>query len=251
MRKYAFVVLFVFICIHVDAQQNGLYHSLSINPGDYNLADASIDTKLDGKRLGVGYEVMKKDRTRMSTLAINWNGSSINTSSNKYNLNEFSLRFSDGFKIGVNRFGRFNAFVGYGLHLNPSFIKITGKDDRYYTWTTVNTLGIYQSYQYNWNRQSITLDVYVPVVGGASRPDMVTVYPDDVNGLLFDSYSKLELISWDNYKDIEVKLGYHRELTSRWHLNAGAQYRYMELETSLPVNSRLVGVEAGVSFKVR
>lgn len=250
MRKFI-AALFLFACAYANAQQNGLYHSLAISSGDYNLTDASIDATLDGKRMGIGYEVMKKSRKRMSTLGIDWEGASVNTASNKYKLNDFSLQWSDGFKIGVNRFGRFNAFVGYSLHLNPSFIKVAGKDDHYYTWRTINTLGLYQSYQYNWDRQWISLDIYLPVIGAASRPDMVTVYPDDVNGLLFDSYSKLELISWDNYKDIDVKLGYHRELTSRWQLNAAAQYRYMELETSLPVTNRLIGVEAGVSFRVK
>lgn len=250
MRKFTAALLF-FACTNINAQQNGLYHSLAISSGDFSITDASIDATLDGKQMGIGYEAMKKDRKRMTTFALDWEGASVNKGSDKYKVNEFSLQWSDGFKIGVNRLGRFNAFVGYSLHFNPSFIKISGKDDHYYTWSTINSFGLYQSYQYNWERQSISLDVHLPVIGFASRPGMVIVYPDDFNGLLYDSYSKLELISWDNYKDIEVKLGYHRELTSRWQLNAGAQYRYMELETAFPVRSSIVDVQAGVSFRVR
>lgn len=250
MRKLTAISFSLFIGIITDAQQNGVYHSLSVSSTNYNLRDVSIDATPDGTRMGIGYEAMKKSRRRISSFAVEWQGGSANSVLNEYHVNDFSLRWSDGFKLGVNRFGKLDAFIGYSVWLNPSFIKISGKDDSYYTWSSINTLGLYQSYRYNWRRESLSLDIHLPVIGAVSRPGLQSVYPQDMNGLLYDSYSKLELISWENYKDIAVKLGYHRELTSRWQLNAAARYRYVELETSLPLKNKLVGVEAGISFKM-
>jgi hypothetical protein len=250
MRKLTALSFCLLIGMNTDAQQNGLYHSLSVSSTNYNLRDASIDASLDGTRMGIGYEAMKKNRRRMSSFSVAWQSGSANSALDKYQVNEFSLRWSDGFKIGVNRFGKLDAFIGYSIWLNPSFVKASGKDDGYYTWSSINTLGLYQSYRYNWERQSLSLDIQLPVIGAVSRPGLQSTFPQDINGLLYDSYSKPELISWENYKDIAVKLGYHRELTARWQLKAAAQYRYVELETSLPMKNRMVGVEAGISFKV-
>jgi hypothetical protein len=236
---------------HTIAQQNGVYHSLTAIAGDYYYSDASIESKPDGKRFGVAYNVTKKSRARQTTFELGWQGARIGGTNEKYSVNELSLQWSDRFKIGAKRLGNFSAFVGYSIHLNPSFAKATGKTNDEYTWSTVNTLGLYQSYHYNWQRQGLSLDVQVPLIGAASRPGLLTEYPDDMNGLLYDSYSKLQLISWDNYKDIALKLAYHHELTSRVQVNAGLRYRYMELETVLPVKSRSLAGEAGVSFKIR
>lgn len=251
MRTITATTLLLFSYMHTTAQQNGVYYSLTAIAGDYHYSDATIESKPDGKRFGAAYNVTKKSRARQTTLELGWQGARIGGANEKYSVNEFSLQWSDGFKIGAKRLGNFSAFVGYSIHLNPSFAKATGKTNDEYTWSTVNTLGLYQSYHYNWQRQGLSLNVQVPLIGAASRPGLLTEYPDDMNGLLYDSYSNLQLISWDNYKDVALKLNYHRELTSRMQINAGLRYRYMELETVLPVKSRSLAVEAGVSFRAR
>ncbi len=233
-------------------QQTGNTHSFSVGTTDYTLDDATVyPFTAKDKTISFGYDFLKQTQKRKTGLSFLWQQGNFNKGDNRINLNSASFRVSDGFLVFKSRDRRLKGYAGYSINLNPSYGKIENKTSSYYTWSTINTLDFYQSYNYSWKKNNLSLDIYLPLIGAVSRPEAHSVYPTDMNGVLYASYSNLDLASWHNYKAVSLSLDYRRTLSQRWQLFAGLRYRYSELETELPVSQRSAGIQAGVSLTIK
>ena len=233
-------------------QDTGMFHSFSAGNSSFILNDASIQPNdLAGNLFSLNYILLRRSQKRITRLSAGWENAALNISKGKLDINSFSVKLTDAFSLIRDRGQRIKSFVGYSLNLNPSFSKVNSSDNNYYSWNTVNAIGLFQSYKYDWYKNGLSLTIDIPVVGAASRPQAITPYPKSMDGVLYDSYSGLSLISLQNYKAVNASIDYHHSVTDKLGLSVTLQYRYSELETTLPVSQRSVGIQAGLSFKLK
>ena len=226
-------------------------HSISISAAALHLGDISVlKTSVDGTGRGFKYSYTRITGSRYSVVSAGWKHGLFNSGSSRLKLNDFSVMLSDGFLIDRNKHSPFKAWLGYSVEVNPSFVKLQNKAEEKYSWSSVNSLNLYQFYTYQYNKSIFSFSVHVPLIGFSSRPGHSTQYPTDINGLLYNSYSNLSLTSFHNYKTVNLDLNYMHRINAKWNFIAGLNYRYSDLETTLPVRLQSAGIQAGLSLKI-
>ena len=172
--------------------------------------------------------------------------------STKVKLNDFRIEYTDGWSVIKNKAGRFNTYIGYSISTNPLFIKTPDNSGKQYSWATSNTLSAYSSSFYSWKNNTISLDISLPIAGLASRPMEHTVYKEDINGLLYNSYDNLYFTSLHNLKAATISLHYSTILSKRFSLQAGYNYRYSQLtKNDLLFKQVTHGLQAGFSYRLK
>lgn len=227
------------------------YHSVLFGAETLKLKDLSVlPVSVTGTGTSVSYSYRKQSAARYSIVSAAWTNALFNSDDGRLQLNKFSVQLSDGFLINRGRIGFFKAYLGYSIDANPSFLKFQNTQSEKYSWSSVNSLNLYQAYTYKRNRNSFSFSIHIPVIGFSSRPGTDTKYSSDINGVLYNSYSHLFLTSIHNYKAADLDLNYEHSLGNKWTFKAGVNYRYSDLETSLPVQLQSAGMQAGLSLKI-
>jgi hypothetical protein len=244
------------VCISISlsasisfAQQAEKQHLFSIGAADYSLKDQTVSSSsTGGNTMLLNYTFLKQSVKRKMSAAFTWQKGSWTSGNNTIGFNGLSAKWSDGFLIAKGK--RFSGYMGYAVTLNPSFFKIEDKTNSTNSWATTNSVDLYQSYQYRWKKNSVQLDIHVPVAALVSRPATDATLPSDFNAVLYDSYSNLELVSFDSYKAISVSLDYKRTLNSRWLLWGGISYGQSDLKGTMPVFQRSAGIRTGIALSI-
>lgn len=226
-------------------------HSISIAAEALSLKDVSVlGTSVTGTGGGLNYSYTRNSWNRNFVVSAGWTNALFTQGDSRLELNGFSVTLSDGFLINRRRHSSFKAYLGYSIDAHPSFIKLQNKTAEKYSWSTVNSLNLYQACIYEHHRNIFSFSVHIPVIGFSSRPDNNTRYPGDINGVLYNSYSNLSLTSFRNYKAVKLDLNFEHRINARWNFKAGLNYRYSDLETTLPVQLQSGGIQAGLSLKI-
>lgn len=251
MRFFKAIVLILF-CNSTFAQDIGIFHQLAIGGTNSMIDDPSVATiALNGKGVNVSYGLLKFTPVRKTMISMKASGIQFGVDNTDARAMALSLGLSDGFLIFKNRNRRLGGYIGYALHTSPSFLEINDKTNKYYTWSTISSLAFFQSYSYRCNRSSFTIDINVPLIGAASRPSATTVYSEDMNGAMYDSYSNLQLVTPNKYKAIDLAFDYRLVINMNLQFTAGIRYSYADLKTSLPVVQRSAGIQAGLLLRVK
>ncbi len=231
-------------------QADEKYHSVVLGMESLRIKDGSVlPVSVTGTSISFSYR--KQSATRNSGVSMSWINGLFTSGDSRLKLNEFSVMLSDGFLINRKAAGFFKAYLGYSIDANPSFLKLQNKQLEKFSWNSVNSLNIYQAYTYKRNRSSFSFSLHIPVIGFSSRPDNNTKYPTDFNGVLYNSYSSLSFTSLHNYKAVNLDLNYEHRVNAKWNFKVGVNYRYSDLETTLPVQLQSAGIQAGLSLKIQ
>ena len=251
LKKFLIVLILLNGKSLLHGQVVAKYHSVVLGVESLRVKDESVlPVSVTGTGTSVSYSYRKQSATRNSVFSAAWTKALFSSGDSRLELNKFSIMLSDGFLINRRKAGFFKAWLGYSIDANPSFIKLQNKQLEKYSWNSANSLNLYQAYTYKYNKGIFSFSIHVPVIGFSSRPGKNTKYPTDINGLLYNSYSNLSLTSLHNYKAINLDLNYEHRINAKWNFKAGVNYRYSDLETTLPVQLQSAGIQAGLLLKI-
>jgi len=253
MRNVKLVVAIMILFAFVDSkgQEDGKYHSLSVGTSAYHIKDVSIQLNpVKGKSVNWQYGLLNQAAKRKTSLSINWNKGVFNTIEGQARLTDLSIAVTDGFRLFKNA-DRFRVYLGYGVSINPSYTKVNNKDYAYYSWSSNNSLDLYQSYSYSWKQQAVSIGISIPVIGFSSRPVADESYPTEINEALYNSYDKNFFTSLHNSRSIAISARFKKNLNERWELFTEATLKTNDLESGIPLYKRSLGIHAGVSLKMR
>lgn len=252
LKKFLLVLILLNGKSLLHGQVDEKYHSVVLGMESLRVKDGSVlPVSVTGTGRSVSYSYRKQSATRNSVFLATWMHALFALDDSRVQLNKFSITLSDGFLINRRKAGFFKAYLGYSIDANPSFLKLQNKQLEKFSWNSVNSLNIYQAYTYKRNRSSFSFSFHIPVIGFSSRPDNNTKYPTDFNGVLYNSYSNLSFTSLHNYKAVNLDLNYEHRINAKWNFKAGVNYRYSDLETTLPVHLQSAGIQAGLSLKIK
>jgi hypothetical protein len=183
-------------------------------------------------------------------LSVNWNKGLFSTIDGQANHTDISVSVSDGFRL-FRHADHFRIYWGYAVTVNQSYTKVDNKDDIYYSWSSNNSLDLYQSYSYNWKRQTVSLDICIPVIGFSSRPLEDEPYPSAINEALFNSYNQNFFTSLHNSRSISMSASFKKILNEKWELLSEVNYKISNQESGISFYRRSHGIRAGISLKIR
>jgi hypothetical protein len=227
-------------------------HSIKAGTGFKEIRDNYIlPYSVEGNILYVGYSFLQSGEAKKEIISAEWNKGSLSNSGAGVRINDFSLRFSQAFSLVKSRDKRLNYFAGYSIHTAPSFIKLSDKGDKEYSWSTSSNISVYQSLVYTRGRNRLSLDMYIPVIGLASRPDDRKYYSHTANGVLYDSYSDLFFTSWHNQQAISASVDFCTALSRGIRIIVGGKYDYNHLEKADGYSDSRIGMYAGLSFTLQ
>ena len=195
---------------------------------------------------GLAYTFLTSNAFHKKQLSLSWEKGNSKSDKDPVNVNNISFQFVNGFSVLKNKNTPVNYYVGYHISANPCFIK----SRELYSWTTLNSLSLYNSVVYSHNKSKISFDLVIPFAGLASRPDGSESYSGDINEMLYNSYSGLTFTSIHNLKAIDASLLYGQDLTKRLRLQAGFSFSFKELNTGYLFTERTYRINTGLSYRL-
>lgn len=250
MRKFTTLFFVLIITLYGYAQDRSS-HSISIGSAAVTMKDSSVfNGSIDQSMTRVGYDFERETSGRKSRVSLSVQKGRFTLPEGHASWSSFSLGVTNGYRFIQSKDRRFKGYVGYNINVNPSFTKVVGKTPDYYSWSSVNTVGLYQSYGYSWEKSRLDLDIHFPLAGFMSRPGKDILYPSDMNGALYNVYSDAKFISWHNYNAYNFSLKYSRAIGKRVSLFVKLYHSYNNLKTELPVRLREWGVMTGISIRL-
>lgn len=251
LKKFLLVLILLNGKNLLHGQVDEKYHSVILGMESLRVKDESVlPVSVTGTGGSVSYSYRKQTANRNSVFSTAWTKALFSSADSRLQLNKFSIMLSDGFLINRKGAGFFKAYLGYSIDANPSFLKLRDKQLEKFSWNSVNSLNVYQAYTYKRYRSSFSFSFHIPLIGFSSRPDNNTKYPTDFNGVLYNSYSNLSLTSLHNYKAVNLDLSYEHRINAKWKFKAGLNYKYSDLETTLPVQLQSAGIQAGLLLQI-
>lgn len=253
MNKIVLVIVTICFC-QTDgfAQQTEKQHSITVGSGNYQLKDQAVAEKaISSVSHSFNYAFQKTTAVKISALGIGWQGATNSDNGVTVSMNNLTARIANGFLLNrkvVN--SRFSAYIGYSIDVNASFSKVKEKTLEQISWTTVNALNFYQSYQYKWNSNALALHIDIPVAALISRPETATGLPSDMNGLLYASYSNLSFAGLDKNHSFAVSLDYQKKISNRCSFVANLYYKRSDLKVTMPALQQTIGCKAGIALSV-
>lgn len=224
-------------------------HTIRIGTGFKEIKDNYILSRsAEGNTLHAGYSFSSYAEAKKTVIAADWDKGSLSNSAAQVKTNDFNLRLSQGFLIVKSRDKRLNFFAGYSIHTSSSFISVSDKENKKYSWSSFSGISLYQSLVYTRERTRLSLDLHLPVVGLASRPEDVRYYHHTVNGVLYDSYSNLFFASWHNQQAVSASIDFSKALGRGIRVVAGGKYDYHHLEKAGKYSDNKIGLYAGLSL---
>jgi hypothetical protein len=222
-------------------------HSFTIGISSLSVTDNYLDLSLKGiQSTELAYSYSAISPYRKKSILIAWN----NGQAGNAKLNDFRAVYADAFSVIKNKNSRFNTYLGYTISTNPVFIT-KGNEVKQYSWAASTSLSAYSSSVYSWRKNNISLDLSIPVVGFASRPENNKSYGGNMNELLYESYDNLFFTSFHNQKSVLLSVQYSREISKRIHLQAGYQYSYKKLIENDLFRQVSDGLQAGFSYRLK
>jgi hypothetical protein len=223
-------------------------HVLTVGAGFKELEDLYIQPRsVEGNVLMVGYSFLKQSETGKQGIYIEWNHGSLSGSGANVKTNDFGIRFSQAFSLLKSKNRKLNGFWGYSINTSPSYISVDNKDGKKYSWSTSSGLSFYQSVVYTAGSNRLALDIYVPLIGLASRPEENDYYHHTVNGVLYDSYSNLFATSLHNQRAVSATLDFSTAVGKEVRVVVGGRYDYSHLEKEKVYTDNKVGLYAGIA----
>jgi hypothetical protein len=212
MRSLKLIVIIVILFSFLDSigQEDGKFHSLFVGTSANYIKDVSIQVNpVKGNSTSWQYGLLNQDVKRKTSLSINLNKGVFNIVEGNAKLADISIAVTDGFRLFRNT-DHFRIYLGYGITVNPSYTKVNNKDDSYYSWSSNNSLDLYQSYSYNWKRQTVSLGISIPVIGFSSRPVANESYPTSVNEVVYNTYDETFFTSLHNSRSIAISASFKK-----------------------------------------
>lgn len=254
MNKTLLLVATVCFCqTGVFAQQTEKQHIITVGAGNYQLKDQTVSAKtINSLSRSLNYEFQKATTGKIFSLGVGWQGANNNDKNVTISMNNLSARLSNGFLLNrkiVN--SRFSACMGYSIDINASFNRVKESTAAQTSWTTVNALNFYQSYQYKWKRHTLALHIDIPVAALISRPETAAALPSDMNGLLYASYSNLSFASLNKNHSVAVSLDYKKAISSQCSFTANLFYKRTDLQTTMPALQQTIGCKAGIALSIK
>jgi hypothetical protein len=224
-------------------------HSVIVAIADHQLADSFIlSSAAKGQAIGIGYSFGRSSNGKKDNFSMEWSISKLENTQFNVRVNNFSFRYGQAFSLLRSRKGSFNSYWGYSIQAAPSFIKATNKDGSLSSWSTSNTIGIYQSAEYTKGRNKWVFDIHLPLMGLSSRPDETSSRNNTINGWLYDSYSNLFVTSWHNQKAMYASLEFNTAWNKKFRLLAGARYQYLSSNEFYTYRQTAMSLYAGFSW---
>ncbi|WP_276502978.1 hypothetical protein [Terrimonas pollutisoli] len=199
------------------------------------------------KVAGIGYRFQVLSPYRKKAINVNWNKGT----SRGIGLSEFEISYSDAFSIVKNKKSFFNSYVGYSVGTNPVFLKTNTRETARYSWAASTSLSLYNTTTYTWKNNSLYLELFLPVIGFASRPVRNNVYKESINGILYDSYSNISFTSWHNLRAVTASLKYAKQLSKSWGVSVAYSYNYKQMKKSYDFLEKGSGIQAAISWHLR
>jgi hypothetical protein len=223
-------------------------HVINIGTGFKELEDPFVFShSVEGNTLSVDYSFLRSGEAKRKSMDMQWDLGSLSGRGVSVKTNDLKLRFSQAFSIIRTRNKRLNAFLGYSIYTNPSFINVKDKEGKKYSWSTSSGLSLYQCLVYMVGRNRLALDIYVPVIGLASRPEEKDYHHHTMNGVLYDSYSDLFMTSLHNQRAVSASLDFSTALSKDIRVNFGGRYDHNYLEKEDVYSDNKAGLYAGIS----
>jgi hypothetical protein len=249
-RCWLNAVMILVVGMNVKAQTAGYgnNHTLTVGAGVQTLKDEGLalsDETLSSTSLAWSFSTTTAWRKK-SILAGFERGVG-NSAKNELRSNEFVLQYSNAFSILKNKNGKWNNYTGYSISINPQYVK-SGEQK---SWASVNSLSIYNSLERKWQKSTLSLDVFIPLVGLGSRPEANTTYNVSSTGMLYNSFSNLEFTSWHNLKAVNISLQYKQAVAERLFVTAGAGYSYKNISLANRFQQQAYEVHAGLSYHLK
>ena len=240
MIKMKTTVIIIFSLLTVEL--NGQTHSLHAGGAYYEF------NELKGNTFGAGYDFLKSTPKNTTSISLGWQRGFLDMKDDEILFNNISLTVARGYKWLGEKRSRFLGYAGFSVDLNPSLIRRMGDESNRYSWNTTNTFNLYQLYTYHWKNSSLLLNIHLPLIGLASSPDSNTVYAQNKTAAVYNSYSNLFFTSPDNFKAIQLSIGYKKDLSKRFQLSLEYQYSYSDLKEKVPVSMKTSGLQLGLSY---
>lgn len=160
-------------------------------------------------------------------------------------LTGFRFSYTKGFRLGVNKTGKFRAYLGYQLSTEPLYIR-TGASS---SWVNFSSLSLHSEANYLLGRMQLSFAFTVPVAGFVSRTAPDASASGRFNGLLYDSYSNAWLTTWNEMHGLDFSLRFRGGRDSRVGWTTEAGFRYRSLDTDNDFQSRSFRLSGGLVWR--
>jgi len=240
----------ILACNSIVAQSDNVISLHTINGGAGSRLIHDDYLSLNSKKISseeLGYTFSVRTAYWEKSISIIWGRGIDKDAEGQLRLNDITAEYSNAFSLTKNKTSRLNIFLGYSIAANVQYIKEDGKD----SWTTINSLSLYNSSVYSWKKNSLSLDFNIPVAALASRPENRITYAGNEIGMAYKSYSNLFFASIDKLKAATISLKYHKGFGDRFQLNIGPSFIYKDLKGTYNFNERSFQLHAGLSYLLK
>lgn len=239
-----------FVVQQATAQINKIVdrHSINAGIGTRFITDdfLSFDTqKMTSAEFG--YTFSANTPYWKKSISLSW-GHGVDKNENRQTrLNDFEAQYSNAFSLKYDKARMLNTYLGYSINAGTESIKWGDKD----SWATINSLSVYYSTICSWQKNSLSLDINIALAGLASRPENLTIYAGDKNGLIYNSYSNLFFTAIDKLKAATILLKYEKELGEHFQLNINSSFVYKNLNSAYNFKEQSLRFNMGVSYSLK
>lgn len=242
-----------------NQHQTYLQQQMGITVNHHSLDDSLITPgTITGNAIKFSYGISETGLKRKTTLKAAYENGFYKNGTDKIKENAFALSLSDGFNVLARASSKAGIYIGYELSTYSSYTWNTANTDinNRYSWNSYNTIAFYQSYTYSWNKQSLILDISIPVVGITYRPQVASASSSSIsetktlNHVLATLYSNPSFSSLHNNLKADISLSYRQRISERINLSAHYNFTYWKWtgETKLISQSNGWGISVGYSF---
>ncbi|MEI6946875.1 hypothetical protein V9K67_06690 [Paraflavisolibacter sp. H34] len=197
-------------------------HTATIRRGTTLLHDAFLapDTA-SGATTSFQYKFSARSSNRYSSLTAGYGQNNASASDAALKAHSVSLSWSDGFRVFKKASNRLSAYTGYRIEAAALGASSTGKATGRSSWNTFTTLSLYQSVAYTAGSHALSLEVSVPLAGLYSRPAGWYHTGDNytTDNVLASLYTGSSFVSLHNYRAVDARLAYSRQLSRRLGLS--------------------------------
>jgi len=232
------------IAVNLNAQNFEIEkkHELTLSYGQQSITDTYLgitSTKINST--GVGYFYLNQTSRGQKSLVVDFEyGKQENLRSSAY-----LIEFKKGYSILSSK--KINNFLGFSVKNGSQFLRSYERN----SWTSVNTLSLFNSFNYSGKKSLLSLNVSIPVAGFVSRPSPGREYEGSVNSMLYSSLSNHVFTSFHNYQEIDLLLNYYRYISNRVSLSAGLSFSDQNVQMDNSFKRNQIYLRSGISYYLK
>lgn len=244
---YTLLLLSVGTVIKANSQQTGIEvnHRFTAGAGVLMVDDKRLELAgEDVTTAGFHYAFVNRSRRMQKMIGADLSTGAGNEGKRGLRSTRLLLQYSHAFSLVDRTRRRWNNYAGYAFTINPHYLRSGDA----YSWATVGVLSFYNSFQYSWKKSKASADITIPVIGFSSRPKDDKIYKSTVSGLLYNSFSALDLTSLHNLRSVTLNLNYQQRLTDRLSFTVRGGYIYQRLTNTNRFKEQVYSLQAGLIY---